>query len=100
LRKLRQTQVILITGGGTGLGRYMAEGFAENGAKVYITGRRMEVLQKTAAEVNEICQGKGEVIPIQGDVSTKASVKALVDEVAARENKVRDTRNTRCDRLD
>ena len=41
----------MITGGGTGLGRMMAEGFVENGARVYIVGRRKEVLDKTVKEV-------------------------------------------------
>ena len=43
---------ILITGGGTGLGRAMAERFLHLGATVYICGRRVEVVQKTAAELS------------------------------------------------
>src|SRR5882762_11988910 len=43
---------ILITGGGTGLGKAMAHRFLELGATVYICGRREEVLQKTAAEIS------------------------------------------------
>ena len=39
---------ILITGGGTGIGRAMAERFLQLGATVYICGRRAEVVQKTA----------------------------------------------------
>jgi hypothetical protein len=54
-------QVILITGGGTGLGRYMTEGFVANGAKVYIAGRRLEVLEQAAMEINEEYRGKGKV---------------------------------------
>ena len=42
---------ILITGGGTGLGKGMAERFLELGATVYICGRREEVLTATAAEL-------------------------------------------------
>lgn len=44
-------EVIIVTGGGTGLGRSMAEGFSLLGAKVSIWGRRLEVVQKTAAEI-------------------------------------------------
>jgi NAD(P)-dependent dehydrogenase (short-subunit alcohol dehydrogenase family) len=42
---------ILITGGGTGLGRAMAERFLQLGAAVYICGRRADVLQKTCREL-------------------------------------------------
>jgi NAD(P)-dependent dehydrogenase (short-subunit alcohol dehydrogenase family) len=44
-------EVIIITGGGTGLGRSMAEGFSLLGAKVSIWGRRLEVVEKTASEI-------------------------------------------------
>ncbi|WP_292998130.1 SDR family oxidoreductase [Nevskia sp.] len=43
---------ILITGGGTGLGKGMAAHFASLGAKVHIWGRRAEVLQAAADEIN------------------------------------------------
>ena len=42
---------ILITGGGTGIGRAMAERFLQLGATVYICGRRLEVVQQTAKEL-------------------------------------------------
>jgi NAD(P)-dependent dehydrogenase (short-subunit alcohol dehydrogenase family) len=42
---------ILITGGGTGLGKAMAQRFAELGAKVSIAGRRPEPLKETAEEI-------------------------------------------------
>lgn len=49
---------ILITGGGTGLGKAMAQRFLELGATVYICGRRHEVLAATVAELNPIAPGK------------------------------------------
>ncbi len=42
---------ILITGGGTGIGRAMAERFLQLGATVYICGRRLDVVQQTAKEL-------------------------------------------------
>ena len=44
---------ILVTGGGTGLGREMAEAFLKLGAEVHICGRRQNRLDETAAELAE-----------------------------------------------
>ena len=44
---------ILITGGGTGLGKEMANHFAEHGADLFICGRRENVLKETADEISE-----------------------------------------------
>jgi NAD(P)-dependent dehydrogenase (short-subunit alcohol dehydrogenase family) len=49
---------ILITGGGTGLGKAMAQRFLELGAVVYICGRRHEVLAQTVVELGRIAPGK------------------------------------------
>lgn len=57
-----QDRVALVTGGGTGIGWMIAEGLATNGAKVYITGRRKEVLEKSAASFNAP-NSKGSITP-------------------------------------
>ena len=44
---------ILVTGGGTGLGKEMVTHFAKHGAQVYICGRRGNVLEDTANELKE-----------------------------------------------
>lgn len=46
---------ILITGGGTGLGKGVAGFLARHGAQVHLWGRRLEVLQEAAEEINESC---------------------------------------------
>lgn len=55
-------RIALVTGGGTGIGLMIARGFAAAGAKTYISGRRLDVLEKAAAELNQLEQG-GQVIP-------------------------------------
>lgn len=69
-------KVILITGGGTGLGKAMGKYFSELGAKLIITSRKLEVLQKTAEEISEAT--KNEVFPFQCDVSDYNQVEQLL----------------------
>lgn len=57
---------ILITGGGTGLGRSMGEYFLELGANLVITSRKQDVLDQSAAEMMKSKGGK--VVPISCDV--------------------------------
>jgi NAD(P)-dependent dehydrogenase (short-subunit alcohol dehydrogenase family) len=49
---------VLITGGGTGLGKGMARRFLELGASVFICGRRQHVLSETEAELSRLAPGK------------------------------------------
>jgi len=74
---LLQHKRILITGGGTGLGKGMAERFLELGAVVYICGRREEVLQKTASEL----LGKGPIHALSCDVRDLDAVERMIDSV-------------------
>lgn len=70
-------KVIVITGGGTGLGRSMGEYFLELGAKLAVCGRREEVL-KTAAE-SMMAEKGGEVFYQSCDVRDYESVEAFRD---------------------
>lgn len=71
--------VAVITGGGSGLGAYMARALALNGAsKVYIIGRREEMLKKTASSVST-----NNIIPLVGDVTSKSSLQSCADKVKA-----------------
>ncbi|KAF5338988.1 hypothetical protein D9611_008703 [Ephemerocybe angulata] len=79
-------RVAIVTGGGTGIGLKIASGFAAAGAKVYITGRRLEVLKKTASEWDR--KIGGEIIPLQMDVTDKKSIIAARDLVKEKEGKI------------
>ncbi len=79
-------QVIVITGGGTGLGRSMAEAYLRLGAKVCITSRKMEVLEATAAEMEKATGGT--VLPVACDVRKWQDVDHLVEEVMKKFGKV------------
>ncbi|WP_029034770.1 SDR family oxidoreductase [Salinimicrobium terrae] len=59
-------KTIVVTGGGSGLGKAMTKYFMEIGAKVAITSRNLEKLKKTAKELEE--QTGGECLPLQCDV--------------------------------
>lgn len=56
----------LVTGGGTGIGLMITQALVANGAKVYITSRRDEVLKKTEELYGG--GGPGQIIPLQADV--------------------------------
>ncbi|KAF8129125.1 hypothetical protein K438DRAFT_878667 [Mycena galopus ATCC 62051] len=75
-----QGLVAVITGGGSGIGRMMAEALENNGATVYIVGRRLDVLQTAAQEINK----HGKVIPLEGDVTDRDSLLSIVDAVKNR----------------
>lgn len=70
-------KVALVTGGGTGIGFMIARALASNGAKVYIIGRRLEVLEKAVATFEEENLQPGSLIAISGDVGSKAGVEEL-----------------------
>ena len=76
---LLQHKRILITGGGTGLGRAMAERFLSLGATVYICGRRAAVLDQTRAELAATGGERIQAIPC--DVRDPAQVEAMLDAI-------------------
>jgi len=79
LPDLLRDKRILITGGGTGLGKAMAHRFLELGAAVHICGRREDVLEETAAELSASTRGTIHAIPC--DVRTLDAVEAMIDEI-------------------
>jgi NAD(P)-dependent dehydrogenase (short-subunit alcohol dehydrogenase family) len=74
---LLRNKRILITGGGTGLGKAMAHRFLQLGATVYICGRREEVLAQTSAELS--AQGTIHALPC--DVRNRDAVEAMIDAI-------------------
>lgn len=69
-------KTILVTGGGTGLGRSMSKYFLELGANVIISSRKMDVLEKAASELEEETGGK--VLPVACDVRKYDQVEAAI----------------------
>ncbi|KAJ5347612.1 hypothetical protein MYU51_003669 [Penicillium brevicompactum] len=74
-----QDRVVVITGGGSGLGRIMAKALdANNADKIFVLGRREDALQETVSQALH-----KSIIPIQCDVTSKESLEAAYKAVAA-----------------
>ncbi|KAI4102421.1 MAG: hypothetical protein LQ345_007374 [Seirophora villosa] len=73
----------VVTGGGTGIGLMITQALQTNGAKVYITGRRDDALDRV---VEQYSTGPGKIVALPGDISKKDEVKRLADEVASKES--------------
>ena len=70
---------ILITGGGTGLGKAMAQRFMGLGATIYICGRRAEILSATESELREKTGGPIRAVPC--DVRKADAVDTMIDTI-------------------
>ncbi len=73
-----KNQVIWITGGGSGIGLALAKAFAKEGAKVALSGRRLNKLNEAVKIVE---QAGGEGLAVQCDVSDEKAVEAAVEKV-------------------
>jgi NAD(P)-dependent dehydrogenase (short-subunit alcohol dehydrogenase family) len=72
---------ILVTGGGTGLGKAMSEGLLRHGATVYISGRRDEVLQAAVKELDAIAPGR--IHSRINDIRDPEAVEQMIDSIWA-----------------
>jgi NAD(P)-dependent dehydrogenase (short-subunit alcohol dehydrogenase family) len=68
----------IVTGGGRGIGKAIAQGFAKAGAKVAITSRKMEDLEATAAEIKAF---GGEAFPIPSHLGKLEGIDKMVGTV-------------------
>lgn len=73
-----QGKTIIITGGGTGLGKSMGKYMLELGANLVITSRKKEVLENTAAELES--QTGGKVLPVVCDVRKYEEIVHVIKE--------------------
>lgn len=76
-------QVVLVTGGGTGIGRAFTEALASAGAVVVIASRREKLLQRTAEELNQK-YGTAGVFPYAFDIRQRAQIDLLVNNILNR----------------
>jgi NAD(P)-dependent dehydrogenase (short-subunit alcohol dehydrogenase family) len=70
---------VVVTGGSRGIGSMIAEGFVDAGARVYITARKAEACEETAARLGERC------IAVPADIATPEGRERLVDAVTSQE---------------
>jgi 3-oxoacyl-[acyl-carrier protein] reductase len=75
------TRAVIVSGGGTGIGRAVGRRFALNGDDVWIIGRRRNVLTTAAAELNDAA-GRAAVRPIVADLSVANDVGHVADRAA------------------
>jgi len=74
-------KIALVTGGSRGIGEMIATGFVSNGVKTYISSRKADACDATAARLSE----QGECISIPCDLSSMEGVWYLADAIAERE---------------
>ena len=79
-------RVALVTGGSRGIGRMIAAGFLAQGARVYVSSRKAEACERTAAEL----AAAGPCFALPADVSSLEGVNALAAAFAAREARLVD----------
>src|SRR5262245_865857 len=78
-------RIALVTGGSRGIGRMIAKGFIDQGARVYISSRKADVCEQTARELS---RDGGTCIALPVDASSQEGIAALAAAYAQREPKL------------
>jgi NAD(P)-dependent dehydrogenase (short-subunit alcohol dehydrogenase family) len=78
-------RIVLVTGGSSGLGRVIANGFAAAGARIVITARNADAVQKAATELRT---NGSDALGIQADITQQSDVDRLFSEAMARYGKL------------
>ncbi|KAJ7485908.1 hypothetical protein FB451DRAFT_1432978, partial [Mycena latifolia] len=79
-------KIVLVTGGGVGIGKMGATGFARNGAAVYIAARKEAQLKEAVEDMKKVATAG--VHYIVGNIGSKAGCDALISEFKKRESKL------------
>lgn len=74
----------VVTGGSRGIGKMIATGYLQAGAKVFISSRKVAACEETVAELSEF----GDIVAIPADLSNPAEAERLANEVMAQTDKL------------
>lgn len=77
-------KTVVITGGSSGIGAMIANGFIQNGAKIYITSRKLGALEEQQKNLSSY----GECISIQSDLSNSDGINQFYSEIKNHEEKI------------
>ena len=83
---LLKGKTIIITGGGTGLGKSMAVRFAELGANLVLTSRRQDVLDETSSEIKQATGAK--ILTVAADIRSPEQVANMVAQSVSKFKKI------------
>lgn len=82
MSKKFESKVVIVTGGTSGIGLATAKAFSEQGAAVFITGRRKETLDAAVKQIG------GRVTGVQADMSILTEIDRLYDEVQQKHSQI------------
>ncbi len=77
-------KVVLVTGGSRGIGKMIAQGFVENGAKVYISSRKSAVCDATAGELSQL----GSCFSLPADAASEPGWRAISERLEREEGRI------------